>query len=160
MAVPQLRRDCDCCRDENSATKEQYCNSGSSVKPLSVVKRTARYTAVGAICAVAHNIVMILGGLAGGHYIPLSFVSFGLVTPLGYLLHSFFTFQARPSSRNFLRFASGVAAGLPLYFIVMATLCSGVGLAIAWSAPITTAALYLWNYAAAHWALRRRLPLL
>lgn len=94
----------------------------------------------------------------GAHYIPLSFLSFVTVTPLGYFLHSRFTFHARLSKYRFLRFSGGVAAGLPLYFVIMGTLCSGIGLSILWAAPITTITLYVWNYTLAYWALRVRLP--
>jgi len=137
---------------------EQHRDPGSAVKPRSVAGRTARYTVIGAICAVAHNAVMILGGWAGGHYIPLSLLSFGCVTPLGYVLHARFTFKTPLSLYNFFRFASGVAAGFPLYFVIMATLCSGLDMAVVFAAPVTTVTLYLWNYASAHWALRNRLP--
>lgn len=128
------------------------------MKPCLVAERVSRYTVVGAICAAAHNTVMILGGWAGGHYVPLSFLSFGMVTPLGYLLHARFTFKARVSWRNFFRFTSGLAAGFPLYFMAMGILCSGLDLAVAFAAPVTTITLYVWNYALTHWALRDRLP--
>jgi putative flippase GtrA len=138
---------------------EQHRDPGSAVKPHSIAERTMRYTVIGAICAVANNAVMILGGWAGGHYVPLSLLSFGIVTPFGYFLHARFTFKARLTLRDFFRFASGVVAGFPLYFLVMATLCSGLKLPVAIAAPITTITLYIWNYASAHWALRRRFPL-
>jgi putative flippase GtrA len=69
--------------------------------PYPVAGRTARYTIVGAICALAHNAVMILGDLAGEHYVPMTVLSFGIVTPLGYLLHSRFTFREQLSLRAF-----------------------------------------------------------
>jgi putative flippase GtrA len=125
----------------------------------SLIGRTTRSTVVGAICAVAYNVVMTLGGWAGGHYVSLSFLSFCIITPLGYLLHAGFTFRTSLSAQQFLRFASGQAAGLPLNLLIIGTLCSGLGLTITVASPITTILLYLWNYASAHWALRRQLPL-
>jgi putative flippase GtrA len=107
----------------------------------------ARYTLVGAICALAHNAVMILGDLAGGHYLPMTVLSFGIVTPLGYLMHSSFTFRERRSLRGFLRFTSGIAAGFPLSLLSMSIPCNGLSRAIA------TITLFLWNYASAHWAI-------
>lgn len=118
------------------------------------VAQAARYTGVGAICAVANNAVMILGGCAGAHYVPLSLLSFVIVTPLGYLLHSWFTFKVKLSLYDFLRFAAGLAAAFPLYFVVMTTLCSGFGLIVAVAAPLATIALYIWNYTWARWAMR------
>ena len=124
-----------------------------------LVEQTTRYTVVGAICAAVQNAVMIAGGLAGGHYVPLAVLAYAIATPLGYLLHCQFTFRVAPALPGFVRFASGVAAGFPVYFLVMAALCSGLHLPVAAAAPIATVALYLWNYASAHWAVRRRLPL-
>jgi len=137
---------------------EQYRHPGSAVNVHSAVDRTTRYTVVGAICALMHNAVMIVGGCAGGHYLPLSLLAFCIVTPMGYLLHCRLTFRVSPFWPDFVRFASGMATGFPLYFLVMAVLCSGLHLAVAFAAPITTVALYFWNYASAHWALRCRLP--
>jgi putative flippase GtrA len=123
------------------------------VKQYPVAERTARYTVVGAICAATHNAVMILGDLAGGHYVPMTFLSFGIVTPLGYLLHSGFTFKTQLSVGGFLRFALGVAAGFPLSLLTMAILCTGLGLPVVIAAPVATITLYLWNYASAHTAI-------
>lgn len=118
--------------------------------------RTTWYTLIGAVCALAQNGVMIVGAAAGGHYAWLAVLAFALVTPLGYILHARITFVEKTSWRHFIRFASGVAAGFPLYFAVMAVLCSGFGLAVAIAAPIATVVLYLWNYISAHWAISSR----
>jgi putative flippase GtrA len=110
------------------------------VRAHPVAGRTGRYTIVGAICALAYNAVMILGDLAGGHYVPMTVLSFGIVTPLGYLLHARFPFREQLPLCGFLRFASGVAAGFPLSLLSMAILCTGLGL----------------PYASAHWAILNR----
>lgn len=122
------------------------------------VGRTTRYTLVGAACAAIYNAVMILGGCAGGGYVRLSLLAFVIVTPIGYLLHARFTFGVRRSWHDFLRFTWGLATGFPVYFLVMAGLCSGLHLAVAVAAPIATVAMYGWNYASAHWALHCGLP--
>ena len=119
--------------------------------------RPARYVVVGAICAAMHNVIMIGGDWLGVHYLPMSFVSFAVVTPVAYFLHSDFTFRGRLSFRNFLRFTAGVATGFPLSLLVMAILCSGLGLPVVIAAPIATAVLFVWNYASAHWAILGRL---
>jgi hypothetical protein len=79
---------------------------------------------------------MILGDLAGRHYAPMTVLSFGVMTPLGYLLHSHFTFREKLSSRGFLRFASGGAAGFPLSLLSMAILCTGLGLSVLIARPL------------------------
>jgi putative flippase GtrA len=126
------------------------------VSTLATLHRTARYTTIGAISAATHNAVMILGALAGGGYASLSVLSFAIVTPLGYLLQSRFTFRAPVSWGGFARFASGVAAGIPLYAITMIILCSGLHVPIIAAAPLTTLVLFLWNYVSAHWAILLR----
>jgi putative flippase GtrA len=78
-----------------------------------------------------------------------------IVTLLGYLLHSRFTFREQ-LLRGFLRFASGVAAGLPLSLLSMAILCTGLGLPVVIAAPVATITLFLWNYASAHWTILDR----
>lgn len=118
--------------------------------------RTARYTIVGGICAVGNNVVMILGDLAGINYVPMSVISFLLITPLGYFLHSSFTFKKPFSFGDFVRFFAGVATGFPLYFVIMAILCTGLRLPVIVAVPAATIILFLWNFASAHWAIRRR----
>ena len=121
--------------------------------------KPARYVVVGGVCAVAHNAIMIGGDWLGVNYVTMSFVSFLLVTPLGYLLHSAFTFAARMSWVGLLRFASGIAAGFPISLLSMVVLCTGLGLPVWIAAPIATLILFIWNYASAHWAILGRLRL-
>ncbi len=124
------------------------------MNPRAIAGRTARYTLVGATCAVAGNAVMILGDLAGAHYVATTVLSFVLVTPMGYVLHCRFTFREALSWRGFLRFTSGVATGFPLSLLSMAILCTGLGQPVLLAAPATTVLLYVWNYTSAHWAIR------
>ena len=119
--------------------------------------RPARYVVVGGVCAVVHNLIMILGDMAGIHYLPMNFISFSVVTPLGYFMHSGFTFGAHHSWRSFLRFAAGLASGFPLTLMTMALLCTGLNVPMIIAAPVATIILFLWNYASAHWAILGRL---
>jgi putative flippase GtrA len=156
MRITQLQRDCTRRRDDRRTVAQQHRSPGSTVKLRELPERTARYIIIGAICAAANNAVMILGDWAGGHYALMAVLSFGLVTPLGYLLHSNYTFREQISWRRFLRFASGVATGFPLSLLSMALLCSGLDLPVVLGAPITTITLFTWNYASAHWAILER----
>ena len=121
--------------------------------------RPARYIVVGAICALIHNVVMIVGDVLGVHYLLMSVVSFGIVTLLGYLLHSGFTFRGQLSIAAFLRFAAGLAFGFPISLLVMAILCTGLGIPVIIAAPTATIVLFVWNYASAHWAILGGPPL-
>ncbi|MDB5698454.1 MAG: hypothetical protein JWN69_1258, partial [Alphaproteobacteria bacterium] len=84
---------------------------------------------------------------------------FAIATPLGYWLHSDFTFQDSVSLRRFLRFTAGVATGFPISLLTMAILCSGLGVPVIIAAPFATVVLFIWNYASAHWAILGKLRL-
>ena len=116
-----------------------------------------RYATVGAACALVHNLVMIGSDLAGVHYLPATLLSFVVVTPLGYALHCRYTFRRGHSTARLLRFLSGVAVGYPISLALMVLFCSGLGLPVAVAAPLATAALFVFNYVAAHWAIVHRL---
>lgn len=115
-----------------------------------------RYTFVGIVCAITHNLIMIGADFAGLHYAPASLLSLMVVTPLGYFLHSRFTFQIARSLNGFLRFSSGIALGYPLSLAMMVLFCSGLGLPVPVSAPLTTILMFAFNYVSAHWAIVRR----
>ena len=114
-------------------------------------ERTARYTMVGAICAVLNNLFIIGGAFLGVGYVAMSVAAFLVVTPLGYLMHTSFTFREPPSVGGLLRFSSGVAIGFPLFILLMAIFCSGLGMPVAIATPLSTVVLYVWNYGLAHW---------
>ena len=122
----------------------------------SLIARTSRYTVVGAVCAIVHNIVMIGGDFTGLHYFPATLLSFAIVTPLGYFLHCRFTFRRQQTVDGFLRFMAGIAVGYPISLLLMVLFCSGMGLPVLIAAPLATIALFLFNYASAHWAIMRR----
>ncbi len=131
-----------------------------TVRTRAFAGRTARYTMVGAICAVLNNILIIGGGFLGAGYVAMSLVAFALTTPLGYLLNTRFTFEKPPSIGGLLRFASAAATVFPVFLVLMAIFCSGLGMPVAIATPLCTIILYFYNYALAHWAIlyRRRLP--
>jgi putative flippase GtrA len=128
-------------------------NANLVVRLIAFVQRIVRYTAVGAICATLHNVVMISADMFGANYVVATLLSFSIVNPLGYLFHSGYTFSAPPTLGGLLRFISGGAIGLLLSLATMAILCSGLGWRVMIAAPITTAVLFIWNYGSAHWAV-------
>jgi len=120
--------------------------------------RPLRYLLVGAACAALNNALMIGADHIGFHYAWSMIAAFILVTPLGFWLHSRFTFGAALSWRNLRTFALGVAAGFPLSLLVMAVLCSGLHLSVMIAAPIATLVLFAWNYVSARFAITGRSP--
>jgi putative flippase GtrA len=122
-------------------------------------ERGGRYTLVGLMCAIAHNAIMIGVDQLGGHYLLGILISFLAVTPIGYALHSRFTFAEPLRLKTFTRFVGGVVAAYPVSVGMMVVLCSGFSLSVAIATPIATVALFVWNFVAAHWAILPRIYL-
>lgn len=125
------------------------------MKVKALVDRIGRYITVGVTCAITHNLIMIGSDLLGVHYLPATLISVAVVTPLGYVLHCWFTFRQARSRDGFLRFAGGIAIGYPFSLALMALFCSGFGWPVAVAAPLATIILFLFNYVWAHWAIVR-----
>lgn len=115
--------------------------------------RRARYIVVGVVCAGFHNIIMIVGDFTGAHFVALNLLSFTMVTPVGYWLHTGFTFAEKRTLGSFLKFASGVAAGFPISVLLTAIFFSAFSAPMTIAAPLTTALLFVWNYCSAQWAI-------
>lgn len=126
-------------------------------RPL--VERGWRYSLVGLVCAITNYIIILAIDSAGGHYLLGVLIAFLGVTPIGYALHSQFTFAEPMRWKSFLRFAGGVATAYPIAVAMMVFLCSGLGLSVAIATPIATVALFLWNFVTAHWAILPRFDL-
>jgi putative flippase GtrA len=126
-------------------------------RPL--LERGWRYTVVGLVCALANYVAMLAVDFLGGHYLLGILVGFLVVTPLGYVLHSWFTFSEPFSLRAFSRFAATVIAAYPVATAMLIILCSGLGLSVAIAYPIAVAGMFAWNFAAAHWAILPRFEL-
>lgn len=120
------------------------------------VARGGRYLVVGALCAFTHNVIMIGADFLGIHYVLATFISFLVVTPLGYGLHCRFTFRQAYSATGFLRFTGGIIAAYPLSLGLMVLFCTGLDWPVPIAAPLTTILLIAYNYVSAHWAIVRR----
>jgi len=121
-----------------------------------LVGRSWRYTVIGLVCALANYAVMLANDFLGGHYLLGTVISFLIVTPMAYLLHSSFTFAEPFSIKAFLRFVGGVASAYPVAAGLMIILCSGLRLSVAIATPIATVLIFGWNFAAAHWSILPR----
>ena len=138
------------------AVAQQLRLPGPALMRRPLVERGWRYTLIGLICALSNYAIMLTVDAAGGHYLLAIFVGFLIVIPLGFILHSRFTFAEPLRWKAFIRFAAGATSAYPLALAVMVLLCSGFRLSVAIATPITTAVLFLWNFAAAHWAILPR----
>jgi putative flippase GtrA len=123
----------------------------------SLARRSWRYTVIGLVCAVANYAVMLANDYLGGHYLLGTVISFLIVTPMAYVLHSLFTFAEPFSRKAFMRFVAGVASAYPVAAGLMIILCSGLRLSVAIATPIATVLIFGWNFAAAHWSILPRM---
>lgn len=124
-----------------------------------MVERGWRYTLIGLVCALCNYAIILGVDALGGHYMLALLIAFLVVTPVGYVLHSWFTFAEPLRWKSFIRFAAGVASAYPLAVLSMVVLCSGFKLGVAIATPIATAVVFLWNFTAAHWAILPRFDL-
>lgn len=116
-------------------------------------ERGWRYTLVGLCCALANYAIMLIVTAKGGHYLVGTVFAFIIVTPVGYALHCRFTFAEPFRRKAFMRFVGGVASAYPISTGLLAFLCTGLSFSVAVAWPIVTAAIFAWNFTAAHWSI-------
>jgi putative flippase GtrA len=126
------------------------------VSDYSLLRQSGRYLCGGAICAALNNVLIIGLSAVGIAYQAAMVVSFCITTPLGYVFHSAVTFGEPRSWNRLMRFVSGSLAGFGWSAALMVGMCSGLHLPVSIATPLTTAALFLWNFASARWAIVRR----
>ena len=126
------------------------------VTPRLLIERGRRYTLIGLLCALCNYAIILAVDAVGGHYVLATLIAFMTVTPIGFVLHSRFTFGEPLRWTSFLRFVAGLSSAYPLAVLSMIVLCSGFDLSVAIAAPIATAVVFLWNFTAAHLAILPR----
>lgn len=133
---------------------------GSTVRQLlmnrALEANQMRYLLVGLVCAVGNNVIIIGMDQGGAHYLAGTATATVVGTLAAFLLHCRHTFRVAPSWSRLGRFCAATAAGSFLTFLSMAVLCDGFGFSATAAIPITTVALFAWNYSTAAWALIRK----
>ena len=117
------------------------------------VRQTMSYGTIGVICASVSNFIIIASSLAGTEYWNGTVLAFVLVTPLGYVLQSRFTFGVELSTRRFIHFTGGVAIGAVLFLALVGLFHSAFGVPVWIASPLATLLLFCWNYIASYWAI-------
>lgn len=112
-----------------------------------------RYLVIGLVCAGIHNLLMLATTMAGIHYLPALVVSFLVLAPTAYGLHSRYTFERALGWDRFARFAGGLLVGFPINLVLMVVLVSGLDLPVPTATLIATVILFAWNYLSARWAI-------
>lgn len=115
--------------------------------------RYLRYLVVALLCAIANNIILIVGDRLGFGYIELTIATFVLTNSSAYFLHSWFTFRRRSGLANYWRFMVGGGLGVPVAIIILAILCSVWELPMMIAAPVQTVLMVIYNYLNARFAI-------
>jgi putative flippase GtrA len=110
---------------------------------------------VGVACAAIHNGVMFACDILGVQYLFALVISFAILAPSGYTLHSLFTFRRSLEMRRFLRFTAGILTGFPVNLLLMVLLVTGMRIKVPIATVLCTGLLFVWNYLAARWAITR-----
>jgi putative flippase GtrA len=115
----------------------------------------ARVLAVGGVCAVVHNAIMIAGDRVGLHYALSLVVSFVVVVLIGYGLHSRWTYKAAVrGASSFWRYAVVASANYPASLVGMFVFVDLLGFSVPIASPVVTVLLFAMNYLGNQWALR------
>jgi len=141
-----------------SKAKRLSLSDVSTADRLSATRRPRRYLLVGLVCAGVHNGVMFGCDSLGVQYLIALLVSFAVLAPTGYTLHSLFTFERSMEPRRFLRFTAGMLGGFPINTALMIALISGMGFKVPLATLVCTGLMFVWNYCAARWAILRGPP--
>ena len=112
-----------------------------------------RYLAVGAICALGQNAVIIGGELLGYHYTLTATLGATLFGALGYALHSRFTYDQPLSWRACGRFIIGLGSSYVLAIAILAIFRDILDVPMIITAPVATIIVTIWGFAASRWAI-------
>jgi putative flippase GtrA len=115
--------------------------------------QTFRYSVVSGLCLLLSVALIPLLVWWGLHYALATFAAFCLVAVLGFSLHSLWTFRVEYKLSSFIRYVSAIAINLPLGILLIAITHDLIGLSISTSSAVSWAALIVWNYLAARWAV-------
>lgn len=119
--------------------------------------RFSRFATVGALCAILSNVAVIALVRQGFSGLTASVLAFGPVLITGYVLHTSFTFETRPSRATFLRYTLAMLANFPLWAAALYLFGDLLHVSIALLAPATTVLIFIWNYLATRWTWVRHL---
>lgn len=112
-----------------------------------------RYLAVGAICAIGQNAVIIGGDLLGYHYLLTASAGAVIFGALGYALHSRVTYGEPLSWRGSGRFAMSLVSGYILSIALLALMGDLLAIPMIITSPTTTIIVTIWGFIASRWAI-------
>jgi len=118
----------------------------------SLLDRGPRYVFVGLGCAAINNALFIGLDAAKIHYGIAVILSAMIMIPLSYWLQLNLTFSAKGDWRAFRRYASILILNPPLSWLLLFLIHDRGHVPMIVAAPILTIIMFLWNFAASHWA--------
>ena len=111
-----------------------------------------RYIAVSGVCALANNVILVVGDHVGLPLLASIALSYACVVVLGYCAHARFTFSQPWGLGAFLRYALAMAANIPVFAAMVAGL-HALRVPMWIAAPTATLAMLAVNYILAKWAV-------
>lgn len=112
------------------------------------------FSGISAICLLLHNFILISLDVVGIGYGIATMVSYIIVVFVGYGLHSGFSFRSAHSLPAFARYAVAMLANVPAQWFLFWLLIDQLALSMAVSAPLSTAALTIYNFTTSRWAVK------
>lgn len=125
-----------------------------------LIVQLSRYGLVAGLCASVNVAVMIGGEYAGLSYGLSVLLSYVLCVPIGYSLHTAYTFGSEGRRGGLFAYAFAMAMNLPLAFTTIWLFHSFFGLSMLISALLSTAVSLVYNFLSSRWATVRRRPIL
>jgi putative flippase GtrA len=119
------------------------------------LRRIPRYTLVAIVCALLHNAILIGMDALGANVFWCQVASAAVLLPVGFLLQSDVTFRCQRSWTGFLRYSVALITNFPIALLILWLTRNVLGLPMWAAAPISSIALFCWNYATSAWAFSR-----
>ena len=119
------------------------------------LRRIPRYTLVAGFCALLHNAILIAMDALGANVFWCQVASASVLLPVGFWLQSHVTFRCERSWGGFLRYSAALITNFPVALIVLWLTRDLLAVPMWIAAPVSSVALFCWNYLTSNWALSR-----
>ena len=123
------------------------------------LRRIPRYTLVATSCALLHNAILISMDALGANVFWCQVASAAVLLPVGFWLQSRVTFRCERSWAGFLRYSAALITNFPVALLVLWLTRDLLAVPMWFAAPISSVALFCWNYVTSSWALSLAPPI-
>lgn len=115
--------------------------------------RLPRYTSVAIFCALIHNFCLIVADRLGANIFWCQATSAAVLLPVGFWLQSHVTFRCERGWAGFMRYSLALITNFPVALLILWLTRDLLALSMWIAAPLSSVALFCWNYATSTWAL-------